>query len=119
MKRHGVTFKPYAIVVVSFPFTDSSVKKRRPALVISSEEFNENHDQLILAMITTAKHSSWRSDTKLKDYADANLTVPSIVRLKLFTLEKSMVTRRLGYLSKKDKNSVNACLKQYIFDPSH
>ena len=117
MKRLGVTFKPHDIVVVSFPFTDSSTKKRRPALVISSEEFNENHDQLILAMITTAKHSSWRSDIKLKDYAEANLIVPSIVRLKLFTLEKSMVVRQLGYLSKKDKNAVNASLKQYMFDP--
>ena len=119
MKRLGVTFKPHDIVVVSFPFTDSSTKKRRPALVISSEEFNENHDQLILAMITTAKHSSWRSDIKLKDYAEANLIVPSIVRLKLFTLEKSMVVRQLGYLSKKDKNAVNVSLKQYMFDPSH
>ena len=63
-----MTFKPHDIVVVSFPFADSSVKKRRPALVISSEEFNENHDQLILAMITTAKHSSWQSDTELKDF---------------------------------------------------
>lgn len=118
MKRHGVTFKPHDIVVVSFPFTDSSVKKRRPALVVSSKEFNENHDQLILAMITTAKHSSWQSDIKLKDHADANLAVPSIVRLKLFTLEKSMVIRRLGCLSKKDKNSVNISLKQYILDPA-
>lgn len=114
-----MTFKPHDIVVVSFPFADSSVKKRRPALVISSEEFNENHDQLILAMITTAKHSSWQSDTELKDYTDANLTLPSIVRLKLFTLEKSMIIRRLGYLSKKDKNAVNASLKQYMFNLSH
>ena len=118
MKRHGVTFNPNDIVVVSFPFTDSSVKKRRPALVVSSKEFNENHNQLILAMVTTAKHSSWQSDIELKDYADANLNVPSIVRLKLFTLEKSMVIRRLGYLSMKDKNAVNASLKQYMFDPS-
>ena len=115
---HGATFKPHDIVVVSFPFTDSSVKKRRPALVISSEEFNENHDQLILAMITTAKRSFWQSDIKLKDHADANLAVPSVVRLKLFTLEKSMIIRRLGCLSKKDKNSVDASLKQHILDPA-
>ena len=118
MKRPGVTFKPHDVVVVSFPFIDSSVKKRRPALVVSSEEFNRNHDQLILAMITTAKHSSWRSDVNLKDYPEANLTVPSTVRLKLFTLEKSMVVRQLGRLSKKDKNAVSASLKQYLFDPS-
>ena len=118
MKKHGVTFNLIWRQLFSFPLTDSSTKKRRPALVISSEEFNENHNQLILAMITTAKHSSWRSDIKLKDYAEANLIVPSIVRLKLFTLEKSMVVRQLGYLSKKDKNAVNASLKQYMFDPS-
>lgn len=114
-----MTFKSHDIVVVYFPFIDSPVKKRRPALVISSGEFNGNHDQLILAMITTAKHSSWQSDIKLVDYADAHLAVPSIVRLKLFTLEKSMVIRRLGHLSKKDKNAVNASLKQYMFDPLH
>ncbi len=114
-----MTFKLHDVVVVSFPFIDSSVKKRRPALIVSSGEFNEKHDQLILAMITTAKHSSWQSDIKLLDYADAHLTVPSIVRLKLFTLEKSMVIRRLGHLSKKDKNAVNTSLKQHMFDPLH
>ncbi len=112
-----MTFNSFDIVVVSFPFIDSPVKKLRPALVISSEEFNRTHDQLILAMITTAKHSSWQSDVKLKYHTDANLTAPSIVRLKLFTLEKSMILRQMGHLSKEDRDAVNSSLKRYIFAP--
>ncbi|ABL65668.1 hypothetical protein Cpha266_1647 [Chlorobium phaeobacteroides DSM 266] len=55
MRRPGVNFKPYDIVVVPFPFTEKRAVKHRPAVVLSTSRFNENHDHLTLAMITSAK----------------------------------------------------------------
>ena len=46
MRRPGVIFDPFEVVVISFPFAGSVVRKRRPALVISSKAFNNKHDQL-------------------------------------------------------------------------
>ena len=41
------------IVAVPFPFVDSPQTKRRPALVLSKRDFNQNHKHTLLAMITT------------------------------------------------------------------
>ena len=41
------------IVLVSFPFTDLSSSKRRPALVISPDAFNKRGQDVVLAAITS------------------------------------------------------------------
>ena len=41
------------IVLVSFPFTDLSSSKRRPALVISPDSFNEQGQDVVLIAITS------------------------------------------------------------------
>jgi mRNA interferase MazF len=47
------TYKRGDIVLVSFPFTDLSSSKRRPALVVSPDAFNETTSDLVLAAITS------------------------------------------------------------------
>ena len=77
--------EPFDVVVVPFPFTDREADRRRPALVVSSPDFNAIHDQSILAMITSAG-GDWPSDVAIRDWREAGLSVPCKVRLKLFTL---------------------------------
>jgi len=108
----GTIFEPFDVVVVPFPFTDKPVVKRRPALVASSRAFNDNHDQLILAMITAAARSDWPSDTHIRNWRAAGLAVPCRVRLKLFTLESRVIVRRLGALAAEDRQTVQAALSK-------
>ncbi len=114
MRRLGVIFEPFDVVVVPFPFTEKLVTKKRPALVVSSASLNDQHDCLILAMITTAKRTRWVSDVELNDWESANLTVPCKVRFKLFTLDTKLIPRRLGNLSEADKVSVQAAVKHFL-----
>ena len=105
--------EPYDAVVVPFPFTDRDVSKRRPALVVSSTGFNRGHAQLVLAMITSTK-SEWPSDVILGAWRDANLTVPCKVRFKLFTLDRTLIIRKLGTLSPGDRQAVRDALLRWI-----
>ena len=52
-----MTFKPWDVVVVPFPFVDKKVSKPRPALVLSDIDFNIK-GLVILSMITTAEKTS-------------------------------------------------------------
>ena len=52
-----MTFKPWDVVAVSFPFVDKKVSKPRPSLVLSDIDFNIK-DLVILSMITTAEKTS-------------------------------------------------------------
>jgi mRNA interferase MazF len=96
-------FRPGDIVVVPFPFTERLASKRRPALVCSSAEYNEESRHVVLAMITTASHSEWPGDVPIRELAPTGLPVPSVVRWKLFTLDASRILRRAGALAAADR----------------
>lgn len=110
----GATFDPFDVVVVPFPFTDKPVAKRRPAVVISGAAFNASHNQLILAMITSARHGDWPSDVRLEDWRGAGLAAACRVRFKLFTLVKSLILRRVGALTAADRQGVQKALSENL-----
>lgn len=109
-----MTFKSFDVVAVPFPFTDRNATKRRPALVISNESFNRQHNQIVLAMITTATDNVWPSDVLLTNWQKAGLKVACRFRLKLFTLDQNLVLKTIGHLSSKDVKSVQAILTEFI-----
>lgn len=112
-----MTYKAFDVVVVPFPFTDSAQKKKRPALVLSSRpRFSHESKHSILAMITSAKNSSWPLDAKIKDLSFAGLNADSIVRMKLFTLDQRFILRKIGALSAQDKKSVIQSLRKAFED---
>lgn len=104
-----MTCEPWQTVVVPFPFTDRATTKRRPAVVLSTRAFNRQGHS-VLAMITSASHRPWPGDTSLTDLKSAGLTTPSLVRLKIFTLDSRFIARRIGVLSARDQAAVGAQL---------
>lgn len=97
------SYSPGDVVVVPFPFSDREAGKRRPALVCSNTAFNDSSHHVVLAMITTASHKKWPGDVPIRDRASTALPVPSIVRWKLFTLDASLILKRIGALSARDR----------------
>ena len=108
------TYKPFDVVVVPFPFTDRGSHKRRPALILSSTEYQERTGHLILCMITTATQSHWFNDVPLKGWARTGLPHASIVRAKLFTLDERLILRCLGELTKIDQQAVTKSLQRIL-----
>ncbi len=109
------TYKPCDIVVVPFPFSDDTNKhKYRPALVLSSKEYNQENSNLILAMITSAKNSSFFGDYKISDYKNTNLQNECVVRMKLFTLDAALIKGKIGVLNKVDATKIRKNLKEIL-----
>ncbi len=110
-----MTFKAFDVVVVPFPFTDRTATKRRPALVLSdATNFNKKVGQSVLAMITSASNSDWPLDVNIQDLDMAGLPSPSVVRMKLFTLDDKLVIRKAGVLAKQDCSAVSVSLRQLL-----
>lgn len=101
------------VVTVPFPFTERAGTKRRPALVLSQRAFNQAGHTL-LAMITSAAHTRWPGDTAISDLEAAGLTVPCIVRLKLFTLDNRVLIRRAGQLAPADLRLVDLAIRTIL-----
>jgi len=109
------TFEKFSVVVVPFPFTDQNAVKKRPALVLSGEIFNDSAQHSVLAMITSAKNSYWPQDVVISDLLSAGLTSASIVRMKLFTLDNRLIIRKAGILADRDRPAVIKAFEQ-LFD---
>lgn len=109
-----MTFERFDTVVVPFPFTDRRTTKRRPALLLSNPALAEASDNVVLAMITSAKQSDWPGDTAISDREAAGLPQPCKVRIKLFTLEQRLIEKRIGKLSSADRTAVAAALQRVI-----
>jgi len=109
-------YEPFDVVVVPFPLTDSARSTRRPALVLSQNKNVGNEiGHSVLAMITSQKNEPWPLGCKIKNRKQSGLTAPSLVRMKLFTLDNRFILRKIGRLSKSDQKQVKHSLSQ-IFD---
>jgi mRNA interferase MazF len=90
------------VVLVPFPFTDLTTQKQRPALVISSKNFNDSSADAILLAITSQvqtdlQHSDYRLN--LDEQKQGGLPKPSIVKTtKLVTLSQALIIKKLGRL---------------------
>jgi mRNA interferase MazF len=96
------------VVLVPFPFTDLSGRKRRPALVVSPGRF---HDEgLILCAITSRvpeRLSAWDVSLAAGDMADEKLPRASIIKVsKLFTMHKKLVAARYGTVKEQKLQNV-------------
>jgi mRNA-degrading endonuclease toxin of MazEF toxin-antitoxin module len=108
-----VICEQWDLVVVPFPFTDVAGAKRRPALVLSAAGFNKAAGHAILAMITTARHSSWPGDIPLTSAA-TGLPKDCVVRLKLFTLDNRLIERLISKLPAKERSRVRTSLEMAL-----
>lgn len=112
-------YKKYDVVTVPFPFTDSAMKKRRPALVLSDHAtFNAKIGHSVMAMITSEKNAPWPLDVKIGDLKQAGLPAPSVIRMKLFTLDHRFVVGRIGALSDSGRMGVEASLRALLGESS-
>lgn len=101
------------LVVVPFPFTEKPGNKRRPAVVLSGESFND-HGHSVLLMVTTKAHPPWPGDTDIHEHRSAGLSSPCLVRLKVFTLDNRLIVKKLGSLSSRDRRRVVDHVRRYL-----
>ena len=80
------------IVWVSFPYTDGSNFKKRPALVLSNGNYNKNFDDILLAYITSTKRNSFEISIKNADIIDGYLKISSYVRYdKILLMDRAKI----------------------------
>ncbi len=89
------------VVVLSYPFTDLSATKVRPAVIISPDSYNRTSQDAVFILITT--NTSRRSpfdfvvQNSHPEFMATGLRFDSAVRIdKIFTLNKKLVVRTIG-----------------------
>ncbi|MDY7018404.1 MAG: type II toxin-antitoxin system PemK/MazF family toxin [Nitrospirota bacterium] len=105
----------FDVVIVPFPFAEIAGAKRRPAAVLSdASSFQARSGHALMAMITTKAIPAWPFDVPIAELASAGLKSPSVIRMKLFTLDLRLVLGKLGSLGPTDKKAVQNALKNLL-----
>ncbi len=96
------------IVLIPFPFTDLTSKKRRPALVLLSGDLD-----VVLAFITTKLFYEEKSSIVIESSDKTGLKKQSLIRIdKLITLDKELVIGKLGKITDSKLSEVNKKITQ-------
>lgn len=113
-------YKSGEVLLVPFPFTDLTDAKQRPAVVLSSSHFNQIHQDVIIAAITShLTRATIKDDYQLTavEQVSAGLPKPSIVKLgKVTTLDQRLIRRRLGRLPPKSMRRLIAVFSKIFQD---
>ncbi|MDH5642399.1 MAG: type II toxin-antitoxin system PemK/MazF family toxin [Nitrospira sp.] len=97
------------LVSVEFPFSDLRTHKRRPGLVLISDD-----GDLVIARVTTHAPRD-PSDVALTDWAEIGLPRASTVRLtKLATIDQRLVHHHIGHLHAEDSRAVARAWEQLM-----
>ncbi|GAH57583.1 unnamed protein product [marine sediment metagenome] len=102
------------VVLVKFVFSEGKRTKLRPALVLSTQDYHNHRQEIIMAAITSNVDRQLFGDTKLGDWKKAGLLYPSLAMAIIRTIKREMVERKLGRLSNKDFQSVKKNLKKVL-----
>jgi mRNA interferase MazF len=105
------------VVIVDFPFSDQPTRKRRPAVVVQADVYNQLIAKTVIAMVTgnLARRNDPAHlfvDPATPDGASSGLRMPSLVSCNnLLTIDQEDIINTLGHLSDVLKQQLNDCLK--------
>jgi mRNA interferase MazF len=93
------------------PTIGHEIKKKRPCLIISPDEMNDNLQTVIVAPMTTKSH-----DYPSRIKVDFQNKTGWIVLDQMKTIDKSRLTRKLGEVDKKTVQKVKSVIKEMLVD---
>ena len=76
------------IILVHFAFSEGTASKKRPALILSSNEYHGGRQEVIIAAITSNVDRVLIGDTRIKEWKESNLLFPSLVTGIFQTIKK-------------------------------
>ena len=103
----------YDVVIVKFPFASSLKYKARPAVVVSSNMYNENsRDTLLILAISSNVNNKLDFELEVIHWEASGLLKPSIFKSTVATIEKSHMLTKVGSLSRTDQENLEKLITE-------
>jgi mRNA interferase MazF len=93
--RNALKVKQREIILINFPFFDLTGTKVRPALVVSSNRYNQNNlDAVVLAITSNLSPHAYKILIEIHDLENGSLPLKSAIRVdKPFSFLQSKVLK--------------------------
>lgn len=84
-------------------------------IVVSSIDYDRfRPDVIIMAVTSQIRLADYFGDITLKDWKQAGLLKPSVVKPILTTIEKNLVIKHLGRISNNDRTALTTVLRNIL-----
>lgn len=113
-----MSYAPFEVLLVPFPYADKLSEKVRPAVVVSRAEMQDAAGVIWLSMVTSAKRQTIPGDIEITDLEVAGLQLSCAIRTsKLTMIDPARVLRRLGALAATDARATSEQLLSWLAIP--
>ena len=103
------------VILVPFPFSDQTTSKKRPAVIISSNKYNDTSQDIVIMAITTQKRGNIGiGEFPIRNWQSLGLLKSSAVKSAISTIEQRLVLKKLGRLSPEDLSSLEKAIKELL-----
>ncbi len=99
------------VVLVRYPFTDLSSSKVRPAVIVSVPHVFED---VFVVPLTSRTTSLLPGEFVLADWSNAGLNVTTAVKRGIYTVNKSLIVKKVGNISASDSKSLESSLRKWL-----
>ncbi|ABQ27965.1 type II toxin-antitoxin system PemK/MazF family toxin [Geotalea uraniireducens] len=107
-----MNFSKGDIILLPYPFTDLKTTKVRPAVIVASGQ--GKYADLFLVPITSKTGNLCNGEFVLEDSKAAGLNVESAIKRGCVLVDIALIRRKVGSISKKDLQRLNASLKAWL-----
>jgi len=110
-----IHFENGDVILVPFPFSNLLAIKKRPAVVISSFQYNVlTSDIVIIAITSQMQKILGIGESFIEDWQSAGLHKKSTIKPAITTIEQNLVLKKLGKLSENDLISLKTSLQMLL-----
>jgi mRNA interferase MazF len=103
------------VILVPFPFSNLLATKRRPAVIISSNQYNSISSDIVIIAVTSQTQKGFGiGECSINDWQSAGLLKHSTIKPAIATIEQNLVIKKLGKLTSNDSLILNSTLKKLL-----
>jgi mRNA interferase MazF len=103
------------VVLVPFPFTNQLGIKQRPAVVVSTAQYQTKRADIVLMPVSSQVRQPLSfGELLVQDWQAANLLKLSLIKPSFGTFEQSLIIKSLGTLSLSDKAGLRALISTLL-----
>lgn len=99
------------VILVRYPFSDSSRSKVRPAVVVNVPHSSQD---IFIVPLTSKTASLLDGEFVLVNWSAAGLNVATAVKRGLYTVHQSLIVKVIGKLSEIDANYLEQSLRGWL-----
>ncbi|MCL1951207.1 MAG: type II toxin-antitoxin system PemK/MazF family toxin [Oscillospiraceae bacterium] len=112
-------YKQRDIILIPMPYTDLSAEKKRPALVLSGDAYNESCSDILAVMVTSTRHRMpYDIAIAEDDMASGELPKQSYVRSdRIFSIAQKLIVKTYGSVTDTFYQTVHDSVDKLISSP--